>query len=211
MKKQLLSILLFLFLIPLSNAQNSWNTGEIYLKSGEVEKGLIQIPIATTLIDLSSPKVEFKQTKKDSKKKFTEEEIAKIILKNEEGKEVVFLYIPIKKNKTALLSVLQKNQKYTLYGRKVQVGNTAPMGASGMGVNSAGTLWFTNEADEYWIKGKTDKTAFRLLKSGRTMRYFKKQAEKYFKDCPQLFSLLDNKNLEIKDIPDLLEKAGYCN
>lgn len=195
-------ILILLILLPvISFAQDyKFYEGKIYFKNGEVKEGLVRLPVSAKYLKSYGNSLQYKEDEDSKKERFRKgKEIEKVIVKIN-GKNCLYKYIPVKKNKYKIFQVVNENISPSLYGRQMHGGLPG------------GGFVFYGEMSEYYIYSPDFKKALPLLKYARSFRYFRKRIKKYYPDCKDLISRMkENKDdYDFENIPEIVEEASYC-
>ena len=178
------NIVLVFFILIFQNgfSQYIWTEGEIYFKNGKTLEGLVRIPLVSKdLITFGiKEKVRYRKSENDDTIKYGREVVNKIVFNCENSENITFMYVPLRKNKYSLFAILNVG-KVVLYGRMVNMTSTSVTGSmSFAGLN------------ELYIKRKEEDVATALL-TARPSKSFRKRAIKYFSDCTNVVTKLENK------------------
>ncbi|WP_452598669.1 hypothetical protein [Pontimicrobium sp. MEBiC01747] len=134
--------------------------------------------------------VKYKATKKGKYKMISSSEIDKVVLKNKKI-TTKYVYRPLKEGKkTKLMDLVYAGNKIELY--ELYLGT-----ARGPNVSM--------QVVRYYVKRKDEK-AVTMIRSGAVMgKSFKKRAEAYFKDCPELVSKLGTKGFKKNNLKNVMK------
>ncbi len=178
------NIVLVFFILIFQNgfSQYIWTEGEIYFKNGKTLEGLVRIPLVSKdLIAFGNKeKVRYRKSENDDTIKYGREVVNKIVFNCENSENITFMYVPLRKNKYSLFAILNVG-KVVLYGRMVNMTSTSV----------TGSMSFTG-LNELYIKRKEEDVATALL-TARSSKSFRKRAIKYFSDCTNVVTKLENK------------------
>jgi hypothetical protein len=193
----------------LSYGQYDWTPGKLILKNGETVKGLIKIPRVTHgLLSIPKNKLEYKKDKKGKKKKFDKTQVDKVFFATFNPNLGYYEYVPVSRKRMAIFKLI-RNGKVKLYTRTIKVGvNT---GFQNNGISSGQKK--VKKIKEYYMIRKSETVATRVfLKSDGlsitykgNLRTFKSYTKKYFSDCPDILSYIDNDLYEDFDIAQIVD------
>ena len=165
-----------------------------------MKEGLVRLPVSAKYLKSYGNSLQYKEDEDSKKERFRKgKEIEKVIVKIN-GKNCLYKYIPVKKNKYKIFQVVNENISPSLYGRQMHGGLPG------------GGFVFYGEMSEYYIYSPDFKKALPLLKYARSFRYFRKRIKKYYPDCKDLISRMkENKDdYDFENIPEIVEEASYC-
>ncbi|WP_274474482.1 hypothetical protein [Mangrovimonas aestuarii] len=197
-------------------AQHGWLKGEIHLKSGDTLSGFVKIPqISKDLVatPFNNPdRVKYRDTRKSKTKTFEDNQVNMVVVEDTEEGTASYEFIPLSRKRNALFRVIEKGS-VTLYGRSVgastSMGPTFFSPAGGSAVPNIPTHYYYSSFNEFYVIKEGESEAFPLMKHG-TLRSFKKQAIKYFHDCPSVVEKLKNKMYKEEDVKEVVEEYNAC-
>lgn len=203
MSKKIILIISIL-ICSLSYGQYDWTPGKLVLKNGETLKGLLKVPQVTHgLLSFPKNKLEYKKDKKGKKKKFDETQVDKVFFGTSNPNVGYYEYVSIPSSigtKTIALVKLIRNGNVRLYTRTIKIG-----------VNTG----FQNQKKvekrkEYFIIRKNEKIATRVLRewdglSIGNLKSFKNYMKKYFSDCTDIVTYIENDIYEDFDIAEIVD------
>lgn len=197
--KNLCTLLFLVFISCNVFAQTGWIDGEIALKDGDTQLGMLKIKLVSKdLIALGDDDtVKFKPAKKGKKKKYSQSEIDHIILEGFGYYE----YVKVGENRFDLFKVVTTGRAI-LYHRNVSMTSSSG-NANGVVMSSR---YFE---DEYYVQ-REDETIASPLITGRISKSFRHRAANYFSDCPKLVAKLENKTYRKRDIEDVVQAYNTC-
>ncbi len=205
-----LSILLYCILLFTSihsfgqniNINPIWE-GEIRLNDGSVMKGYVRVPNSPSMNSVS-----FRKTKNDKSERIGKDEIESVLVTSESGKQYLFetgaVVLGVKGNASlgkSLLLVTHKNNYVTFYAVHGEYGT-----------NREGELvmiyTYIQGKDvptfSYFIK-KRDFEKIRLLHMTNLLRGFRKSANAYLTEDPELLKRINDGELNFKDMDEIIE------
>ena len=183
-KQRVKSVLKFIILIILfGTVTSSYSQKRVTVtkKDGKVISGYGKV---------TKTGVKYKATKKGKYKMISSSEIDKVVLKNKKI-TTKYVYRPLKEGKKPkLMDLVYAGNKIELY--ELYLGT-----ARGPNVNM--------QVVRYYVKRKGEK-AVTMIRSGAVMgKSFKKRAEVYFSDCPELVSKLGSKGFKKNDLKNVMK------
>ncbi|WP_340065851.1 hypothetical protein [Ascidiimonas aurantiaca] len=207
MKKEIffgICLLLFNF----CNAQYSWTEGELFLKDGTILKGQIKIPTpgnVDVIALITKERVKFRKEKKSDKIKYGEEQVEKIVFKDLDSMHGHFEYQLVSKKKKKIVRVLHRG-KINVFSKRVVI-----TGGSSNMQTAIPSVPFNTNSDEFYVSREGD-AYVTLIKSRKPLsRSFKKNAMRFFKDCPSLVLKLKNKEYTEQDILQIVKEYENCS
>ncbi|MBR9847708.1 MAG: hypothetical protein GYB35_17165 [Algicola sp.] len=202
----IISILSFSF----SYGQYNWKSGKLILKNGDTLKGLIKIPMASgNLIAISKSNLEYKKDKKGKKKNFDKTEIDKVFFITSYNPNIGYYeYVPISNN-GAFLFKLIRNGKAKLYVRTIKK-------SISNGTHYVNDTWQNQNKNvkikEYYIIRENETIATKIIRPDNLdfpeegiLKKYKESLLKYFSDCEEVVSFIDDDLYEDYDIGQIVE------
>lgn len=187
--------------------KDSWLNSTINLKNGEVLEGFTWYKTYEKFALHSSKQyLYYKSSEKSKQKKYYADQVESFTVKFDDGVTETYTYIPIEKKKYKIFRVIKQGD-ISLFGRNVTIINTAPMATGSGFIMQFNGISIPNE---FYIMKKGDDIAFPLAKAKREMRYFKKQMQSYFVNCPELEKKLEDKLIYEKLEEIILFALSHC-
>lgn len=190
MKKKLMLSSLFVLLSLVVNAQyQDWGTGKVYKKDGTVLEGLVRFYYFDDGVMVSNEKMRYKTERNKPSKKIAAKDVDSITFKTSYTKKIKGKRV--KKTKNVTFISIPKNKKKTKFGYAELV------------VDGEVKLLKRSYVDSRTTQAKNQ---FLFLRKGDFVRMlysiksFRKEAIKYFSDCPALCAKLENKTFKRKDV-----------
>ncbi|WP_405413277.1 hypothetical protein [Maribacter sp. Asnod1-A12] len=200
---------LCLFSIVFSNAQYDWRLGEVVLRTNDTIKGFIKIPMVVRGKSTTNKKVKYRKNLYAKISKYDHTNAIKILFKDKKGKISFFEYIRTSPDKVQLLKIMYNSDKLRIYARKVA--------HQDVDYFPDGTPFSKSvEPDDYnqfYAQRKFEQNATLLIKHlGQEIlnKYFRKNAMKYFSDCPELVLRLKNKTIRASSIITAAKIYNKC-
>lgn len=198
-------LIIFILTYSFSYSQYDWTPGKLVLKNGETLKGLLKIPMVTHgLLSIPNNKIEYKEDEKGNKKKFDETEVDKIFFATFNPNLGYYEYVAISKKRMALFKLV-RNGKVKLYARTIKIGRNSGIPTN---ENPFGNKIIEKYQEFYMIR-KNETVATRVINESDGIslnrQTFKNYAKKYFSDCPDVLSYIDNDLYEDFDIAQIVD------
>ena len=198
-------LIISILICSLSYGQYDWTSGKLILKNGETLKGLIKIPQVTHgLLSFPKNKLEYKKDKKGKKKKFDETQVDKVFFATFDPNLGYYEYVPVSMKRMALFKLV-RNGKVKLYVRTIKIGRNSLIPTDN---NPFGNKIIEKYQEFYMIR-KNETVATRVINESDgislNLRTFKNYAKKYFSDCPDVLSYIDNDLYEDFDIAQIVD------
>lgn len=192
--RKIFYILLILFVSNGLFAQNK--KGIVYLNDGSKLSGLVKI----TKLN----QVKYRLNKESKKQVFKKESVDLVVFVDKEGELDEYAFRQIERSTNSSVKVMKviTKGKITLY-RIVTQGNHYHM--SGMPGQPA-TFGPTYSISNYYVGQEGSKLVKRLTSQGTLFdKNFRKAAMQYFKDCPELVKLIENRTYRKADIEEIVK------
>ncbi len=198
-------LIIFILFYSFSYSQYDWTPGKLVLKNGETLKGLLKIPMVTHgLLSIPSTKLEYKKDEKGNKKKFDETEVDKVFFATFDPNLGYYEYVAISNKRMAIFKLI-RNGKVKLYVRTIKIGRNSLIPTDN---NPFGNKKIEKYQEFYMIR-ENETVATRVINEsdgiGLNLRTFKNYAKKYFSDCPDVLSYIDNELYEDYDIAQIVD------
>tara|TARA_R110002051_G_scaffold323941_1_gene419245 strand:+ start:63 stop:698 length:636 start_codon:yes stop_codon:yes gene_type:complete len=210
MSKNIL-ILCFSFLVfGYSYGQYDWTQGQLILKNGDTLNGYLKLPIINKAAIGNSHAVKYKESKeKNGKSLYYPNSVKEIIFKDLNNETSIYRYIKTSKHgKSQMFKLLYSGDNIRLYGRMVSEVTASPLPGNSNFITSEG--YYPTDFNEFYAQGKYERIATPLVKVGPFTKSFKKNAMKYFSDCPNLALKIKNGKLRQSDLLEIAEKYDEC-
>jgi hypothetical protein len=201
--------IIFILSYSLSYGQYDWSPGKLVLKNGETLKGLFKIPMNNGgPLSISKTKLEYKKDENGKKEKFDETEVDKVFFTAFDSDIGYYEYIPTSRRKMELFKLI-RNGKVKLYVRTIKFTID-----TGMPITNQP---FQNKKiemrKEFYMIRENETVATRVFQKtdGLSIAYkanlmtFKNHSKKYFSDCPDILSFIENDVYEDFDIAQIVE------
>ncbi len=202
MKRNLITILLLLSYLSFAQINfYGWREGEIYLNNSDTLKGQILIKTRKSNRLSNTEKVAFREGRSKKRIKLTNQEIAGIRIFDDINGDHDYLYLEIKKGKSALFELVEKGE-INLFYRKILQGYSMSMGASGQ-FQSDGVM----TGYEYYISIPKLSSVYCLLDN---RGLYLKDHKEVFKDCNKVFNNIENNYYDYTTLEDLVEEYNAC-
>lgn len=206
-------IVLFFFLLvySLNYAQYDWTPGKLILKNGKSLKGLFKIPMDSNYpISVFKNKLQYKKDKKSKKKKFDKTQVHKLFFSTFNQDLGYYEYIPISRKKMALFKLI-RNGKVKLYIRTIKIFNYSTYQNPNGPFPQNQTTYKT--ADEFYMIRKNETVATNVLQKSdglslghkANLMTFKNDMKKYFADCEDVVSYIENDIYEDFDTEQIVD------
>jgi hypothetical protein len=200
MRKHII-IIITILTFSTSFAQYNWTPGKLYLKNGEVLKGYIKIPtssIPLTPISLGRSKLKYKTKLGSKTEKFDQTQVDKVYFGTSNPNLGYYEYVPLTKNKMLLFKLI-RNGKVNLYTRTIK-------SHVRIDISNQNGLYDTKEIKikEYLLKRENEPIATLVLNNA-DLRSFKNSVKKYFSDCADIVSFIEDDIYEEYDIHQIVE------
>ena len=198
---------LCLMMIGFTYGQYDWTKGELVLRNGDTLSGYLKLPIINKAAVANSHKIKFKKGKKGKTTRYNHINVNKLIFKDPTNEEIYFFkYIKTSKSKYQLFKMLYNSDKIRLFARMVSEISAAP-NINGF-ITSTG--YYPSDYNEYYVQRKHERIASPLVKIGPLTKSFRKNAMKYFSDCPDLVTKLKNRDLAQSDLLRIIKEYDEC-
>lgn len=192
---------LFIFLTILtsfiSHSQYNWTPGKLILKNGDTLKGFLKLPmhnISTTPISLGKPKLEYRKGFDGKKEKFTYKEVSKVFFGTYNSDLGYYEYVRTLNQGTGIYKII-RNGKVKLYVRTIKF--IAPNSFNSFNKK-------VQKIKQYCVIRDNERIANPIEFSGSS-RTFKNFALRYFSDCPEVISYIENDLYENFDIVQIVD------
>lgn len=199
-------LFIFIFATFLSYGQDDWKPAKVLLKNGQTLKGLVKFP---------NTKLSYKKDKKGQKTNFDHTEVDKVFIGTSNPNNGYYEYIPISKNKMALYKLI-RNGKAKLYTRLIKIHNINGF----EDYSNVNKHKQTEISKEYYVIRENEVVATRILQKSDGISIankanhesFKNYMKKYFSDCSDLVSFIEDNVYEDFDISQIVEDYNaICN
>lgn len=190
--------------------QYDWTQGQLVLKNGDTLSGYLKLPIINKAAIGNSHAIKYKELKKQNGRSVYYPSLVKeIIFKDLNNETSIYRFIKTSKyGKLQMFKLLYSGEKIRLYGRMVSEVIASPLPGNSNIVTFEG--YYPSSLNEFYVQGKYDRIATPLVKIGPFTKSFKKNAMKYFSDCPNLVLKIKNGKLRQSNLLEIAEKYDEC-
>lgn len=192
--KKIFQILLIILVSQVALAQNK--KGVVYLNDGSQLKGLVKLT--------KGNKVKYRLNKESEKRIFNKHSVDRVVLFKEDGELEEFAFRQIERSSISSIKVMQviTRGKITLY--KVVTHGTHYYGGGLPG--QAPMMGASYSISNYYVGKEDSKLVNQITSKGALFeKNFKKAAMNYFKDCPALVKLIENKTYRKRDLEEIVK------